>query len=595
MSKEIIKWNLSDFYDSINDPNIDRDLQNLINLASSFKERVKGKLVAPSLTSNQLSAWFKDYESISEKMFYLEVYAELIYLTNTLDNDIKSFHSKIDEFKVKIQENLLFFNLELNKISDDKFKELTKTSELSIYSHALKFNRMKKTHQLSEKEEQIVLMKDITGVNGFIKLYNELKSSFIFDFEVNGEMKKLTEAEVFAFMYQQDKNLRYKALKTILKKYEEYEMIFTHIFNNVFKDWDLETKRKNFSKPISRRNLENEVSDQSVEILGKVTTESYHIVEKYYNLKKNLLNLPELHMSDLYAPVGEIIKKYSYNEVIDLIKDADEKFYPEFKEIIESMVNLEHIDVTPRKGKNRGAFCANGKLKHYPFVFVNFTETIDSLRALAHELGHAFHAYYIQRDQNFINIDVSLVMAEIASVFNEVLIFDYLMNTELSKEEKITLLCDFIESKFATSHRQNAFYQFEKNIHELSESKLPTTEEIKDLFVKEMELMFGNSIVNIREDYAAYCFIISHFLHVPFYVYAYNMSNLLVLSIYQLYLEQKEQFIPKYLKLLSLGSSLSPEEILSTLGINLDDSSFWQKGITYLSDKVNELEDLIKN
>jgi len=258
------------------------------------------------------------------------------------------------------------------------------------------------------------------------------------------------------------------------------------------------------------------------------------------------------------------------------------------------MVLSNHIDVTPRKGKNRGAFCANGKLKHYPFVFVNFTGTIDSLRALSHELGHAFHAYYMQKNQNFINLGISLVVAEIASVFNEILVFDYLMNADLSREEKIALLSNFIESKFSTSHRQNAFYRFEKRIHNLLEKKLPSTEEIKDAFVKEMELMFGNSISNIREDYANYCFVVPHFLQVPFYVYAYNMSNLLVISIYQLYLEQKENFIPKFIKLLTVGSSLTPEEMLSEIGIDLKDSSFWQKGINYLSDKIKELEQLVE-
>ncbi|MFX0177205.1 MAG: M3 family metallopeptidase [Candidatus Hodarchaeota archaeon] len=593
MSNNIIEWDLSDFYKSINDPSIEEDIQDLVNLAESFEKKVKTKLEDISLTSIQLLEWYKEYELISEKLYYLQLYSELIYRTNSLDNEVKSFHSKIDEISVRIQERLLFFNLELNNISDNKFEELRNAPELSAYSHALKFNRLKKAHQLSEKEEQIILMKDITGVNGFIKLYNELKSSFIFDFEVKGETKKLTEAELFAFMYQQDRNLRKTALKIMMTKYEEHEMIFTHIFNNVLKNWDLETKRKKFSKPISRRNLENEINDQSVEVLGRVTSESYHIVEKYYNLKKKLLDLPELHMSDLYSPVFELIERYSYKEAIELIKEADAKFYPELKNIIENMVNLGHIDLTPRKGKNRGAFCANGKLKHYPFVFVNFTETGDSLRSLAHELGHAFHFYYIQREQNFINIGVSLVMAEIASVFNEILIFDHLMSKNLAKEEKISLLSNFIESKFATSHRQNAFYRYEKKIHNLLEKKLPTTEELKDLFVKEMELMFGNSMTNIKEDYAAYCFIISHFLHVPFYVYAYNMSNLLVLSLYQIYLEQKQAFIPKYIKLLSLGSSLSPEEALSTLNIQLDDPSFWEKGISFLSDKIDELERLV--
>jgi len=370
---------------------------------------------------------------------------------------------------------------------------------------------------------------------------------------------------------------------------------FDELIDNILKDWDMECQKKNFSKPISRRNIANEVSDESVEILGKVTTESYHIVERYYNLKKKLLNLPELHMSDMYAPIGKITRKYSYQEALELIKGTVEKFYPEFKDIVEKMIQLNHIDATPRKGKNRGAFCAHGKQKHYGFVFVNYVDTIDSLRALAHELGHAFHAFYIQRDQNFINIDISLVVAEIASVFNEILTFDYLMSTDLSREEKISLLCNFIESKFGTSHRQNAFYRFEKTMHALLEKKLPSVEEIKDAFVNEMELMFGNSMTNIKEEYANYIFIVSHFLQVPFYVYAYNMSNLLVISIYQMYLEEKEKFVPKYLKLLSIGSSLSPEEMLSEIGINLNDPSFWEKGIKYLSDKIDELAVLVEN
>ncbi|UCC19577.1 MAG: M3 family oligoendopeptidase [Promethearchaeota archaeon] len=594
MTQEIIKWNLSDYYSDINDPQIEKDIQNIEKSAELFYQNVKGNLGDPSLTPIKLLEWYKEYEEISEKVFYLDTYSTLLYRINTLDDDVKSFYAKIDEFKVKIQEKLLFFDLELNQISDSKFEELINASDLKNYSHALKFNRIKKPHQLSEKEEQIILMKDITGTNGFLKLYSELKSSFLFDFEVEGEMKKLTEAELFSYMYQENKDLRYRALQTMMSEYKNNEMIFTHILNNILKDWDLECKKKNYSQPISRRNVQNEVSDESVEILGKVTTESYHIVEKYYNLKKKLLNLPELHMSDIYAPVGQITRKYSYQEALELIKGTVAKFYPELKNIVEKLVELGHIDATPRKGKNRGAFCAHGKQKNYGFVFVNYVDTIDSLRALAHELGHAFHAYYIQRDQNFINIDISLVVAEIASVFNEILTFDYLMSTDLSREEKISLLSNFIESKFGTSHRQNAFYRFEKTIHALIEKKLPSTEEIKQAFVNEMELMFGNSITKIKEEYENYVFVVPHFLSVPFYVYAYNMSNLLVISIYQLYLEEKEKFVPKYLKLLSIGSSLSPEEMLSEIGINLDDPSFWEKGIKYLSDKIDELEKLVK-
>jgi len=595
MNDKIIEWDLSDFYNGIDDPKITEDIQEITSSTDEFVGAVKGNLQDPKLKADILLDWYKKYEAISEKLFYLQSYANLIFSTNNLNDEIKAFYSKVEDFAVKIQEKLIFFNLELNLISDDKFNEFLNSDKLENYRNALKNNRLRKPHQLSEKEEQIILMKDITGASGFLKLYNELKSSFTYDFEVDGEIKTLTESELFAFLYQKDEKIRKKALGLIVKKYEEHEMVFTHIFNNMMKDWSLESKKKNFKTPISRRNLENEVSDDVVKVLGDVTSESYEVVERYYNLKKKLLNLPELHMSDLYCPVGEVSKKYSYEEAIEIIKDVNGKFYPEFKEIIQKTHELQHIDVTPRKGKNRGAFCEFGKLKHYGFVFVNFTNTVDSLLTLAHELGHVIQTYYIQRDQNFINLGISLAIAEIASVFNEILIFDHLMETDLSKDEKIALLCVFMENNFATSFRQNAFYNFETRVHDLIDKKLPTTKEIKNIFVEEMTRMFGNSMTKLQEEYANYCFVVSHFLHTPFYVYAYNMSNLLVISLYQLYLEQKESFIPKFVKLLAYGTSITPEEMLQTLDIDLKDPSFWKKGIAYLEEKQSELESLVEN
>jgi len=595
MTEEIIKWDLSDFYKSVTDSNIEKDIQSVLKTAEEFNQKVKGKVNVPTLTPEQLLGWLQEYENISEESAYLHFYAMLSYSTNTLNNEVKTFKSKIEEITVKIQDSILFFPLESNLISDDKYNEIISSPLLEKYCHVLEVNRKEKPHQLSEKEEQIILMKNLTGINAFIKLYSELKSSFIYDFEVDGEHKKLTEAELFANMYHPDKNLRHRALKTIVNKYKENELVFTHIFNNIIKDWDLGSKKKNYRKPISRRNLSNELSDEAVEVLGKVSTNNYQIVENYYNLKKKILGLTNLHISDIYAPVGEITKKYSYPEAIELIKTVNEKFHPEFRNIVERMFQLEHIDVTPRKGKNRGAFCEFGKLKQYPFVLVNFTGDIDSVLTLSHELGHAIQLFYIQRDQNFLNNGISLAVAEIASNFNEMLTLDYLMNTDLTKEEKIALLCIFIENNIATSFRQNAFYNFEVKIHNMIEMKLPTTNEIKQKFVEEMKALFGNSISNLEEDYAEYCFVIPHFLNAPFYVYAYNMSNLLVIALYKLYLEQKEEFVPKFIKLLSLGTSLSPEEMLSTLDINLNDSSFWQKGIDFLASKVEELSTLVKN
>jgi len=593
MSKQILEWDLSNLYKGYDDPKIEEDMKNIEKLAKKFSSEVKGNLIDTSLKPEQLKEWYIALEEIFERMFYLSLFSGLIYSTTSLDDNVKELKAKVEEFSVKIRETVIFFELELNLISDEKYIEFVNSADLSNYRHALEFNRLKKNHQLSEKEEQIIMMKDLTGSGGFTKLYDEIQSGFMYEFEVDGKKKEMTGSELFAFMYHKDKDVRYRALQTFVSKYKENELIFTHIYNNVLKDWDLETKRKNYERPISRRNFDNEISDKIVETLGDVTSDSNSIVERYYNLKKKVIGLDELRMSDIYAPVGEVEKKYTYEEAIELVKEVNEKFLPEFKDIIQKMYEIKHIDVTPRKGKTGGAFCSYGRQIQYPFVFVNFTGDIESVLTLAHELGHALHHYHIQQNQTFTNIGSSLAVAEIASVFNEILTFDYLMKQNLSKDEKIALLCNHIEGNFSTSHRQNAFYQFERRVHELMKTKLPSTQDYKEIYVEEMEKMFGNSVSNIKEDYEIYCFVVSHFIQVPFYVYAYNMANLLVIALYQMYLEEKDEFKPKFVKLLSVGTSLTPEQMLAEIGVDLNDPTFWQKGINYLTNQIDKLEELL--
>lgn len=593
MIKSIIAWDLSDLYKGVDDPRIKDDMKIIERSAQDFRKEVKGKVSSESLTASQLANYFKFYEEIAEANFYLSLFSSLTYSTTSLDDAVKNIHSKIQEFSSNIEEQLIFFELELNEISDKKYEELINSAELENYKHELLYNRKKKEHQLSEKEEQIILMKDITGQEGFIKLYGELESSFTYEFKYEGETKEYTTSELFAYMYNQNKTVRKRALKAIVDKYLENELTFIHIYNNVLKDWQLENKRRRYSEPISRRNLENEVSDNAVKTLGEVTSKSNLIVERYYNLKKKILNQKELRMSDIYAPVGEIHKKYTYEEAIKLVQTADSKFDSSFASIVKEMYMRKHIDVTPRKGKQGGAYCSYGRQKKYPYVFVNFTGDIESVLTLAHELGHAIHHYNIQQKQTMINIGSSLPVAEIASVFNEMIAFDYLIKQDLSKEEKTILLANHIESNFATSHRQNAFYHFEKRLHELMKTKLPTSKDYKDIFVEEMENMFGNSVSHIKDDYASYWSVVSHFIHVPFYVYAYNMSNLLVIALYQMYLEQGKKFVPKFINMLSIGTSLTPVEMLAEMDIDLDEPTFWNKGIDYLKTKIDELEDLL--
>jgi oligoendopeptidase F len=594
MTQEIIKWDLGDFYENINDSQIELDMKTIENEAKDFVFQTKGKLNEPGLDSQKLKNYLESYEKLAEKLAYLSRFARLSYSTNSLDDKVKAFLSKIEEFGTKIQETILFFQLELNTIDESKFKIFIEDKLLSNYHHFLKITRKRKIHQLSEKEEQIILMKDLVGCNGFSKLYAEITSGYTFPFEKDGETKILTSSELIAHMFGENRELRKKAMLMFVDKHREDELVLTHIFNNIIKDFDLETKKRNYQQPIDQFNLRHETKGEVVQALERATTQSYNIVEKYYNVKKKMLNLEELHIYDIYAPIGKISREYSYEEAISLVVSAAEKFDAEFAEIIKDMVNNGHIDVTPRKGKRGGAFCSYGKIKHLPFVFVNFTGNIRSVLTLAHELGHAVHMFYSLKTQTFLNVHSTLPMAEIASVFMEIMTFDYLLKQDFTKEEQITLLGTHLEDNFATSHRQNAFHRFELQIHELMEKQLPTTKDYTEIYTREIQKMFGNSIVDIEKEYTHYCFVVSHFISVPFYVYAYNLSNMMVIAMYQLYIEKgKDYFVGKYKEMLATGSAKTPDEMVAVFGINLEDTTFWQKGTKYLQSKVEELEKLV--
>ncbi len=595
--QSIIKWDLSDFFDSIKDPRIEEKISQIEQKAKLFNNELRGKIKEGNFEPNQLKEWFIRLEDIETDLFYFNVYSYLEFSTNSTDEEVKAFFSKIEEFSSKISEYLIFFGLELNQIDDDKFEKFLNAPELAKYKHFLMTNRKRKDHQLSEKEEQIILMKDLTGNKAFLKLYTEITSRFTFEIEIDGEKKTMTGSQLSSLLQHKDRAVRKRALELIVSKYKQNELVLTHIFNNVIKDFDLEMQKRNYEKPVQMRNLENEVEDEIVDTLEKTTTDSYNkLVERYYLLKQKLLNYTDLHMYDIYCPVGEINKHYTYEEAISIIEKATDKFDPEFRKIVHMMVEQHHIDVTPRKGKEGGAYCHYGKLKQLPFVFVNFAGTTGSVLTLAHELGHAIHFYYILQNQNFINISPTIPMAEVASVFSENMTFDYLLNqSDISKQEKIALLCEYLEGNFATSHRQNAFYRFESRIHELMAKKLPTAEDYVKIFTEEMKRMFGKAIVGIDEEYSHYVYLINHFLHTPFYVYAYNMSNLMVIALYQLYLEKgKEFFIPRYKKLLAAGGSMTPTEMLKEFDIDLKDQSFWKKGLDYLAKKIDEIEELMQ-
>lgn len=593
-SNGLPEWDFSPHYSGIEDSKLNSTLNSAFNQAKEFNTEYKGKIV--TLSDSAIKEMLQKVEKLMEMVYPISMYASLLTSKYSQNTEYSSFQSKIQEKTTKVFNELVFLSLEINELEDEKFKSMLSSSELENYVHYLTDTRKFKEYQLSEKEEQMIITKNQYGRNGFQKLYSELVASWEFDFEVDGEVKKLSGPQLRAMRMNQNPDVRRRAMKTFFSKYEENKLVITSIFNNLYKDYSLENQKRGYPAPITRRNMNNEIDDETVRVLEEATTASYpRLVHRYYKMKKEIIGIDRLELADIYAPLPTVDKKYSWDDAVDLVTKAFADFDEQFKQIFLDMLANKRIDAPPLPGKRGGAFCA-GATPDDPlsWVFLNYQENINDISTLAHEMGHAIHHTLGAEVQTTMNFGISLVTAEVASVFCEMILTDYILNkVELTRDEKISFLSATLESNFATSHRQNMFARFESMAHELSKEKLLSTEEYCDIYQSELEKMFGDA-VEITPEFRWEWSTIPHFVQVFHYVYAYNMSNLLVLALYGLYLERGKEFIPQFKKLLAVRKAKTPEDMMTAIGIDIKDPEFWDRGLNYLEGMVDQLEELLK-
>ncbi len=586
---ENIRWDLSDLFDSPKDHRIQTILKDSVKASKSFRENYSGKIA--SLNASQLRQAYDALVEIYTPVYKVSQYANLLLSADTSDPEVKQLVAKVDEVFSTVSNDLIFFDLELGKIPEEKFEQFKDDDVLGEFRYSFIRTREMAKHQLSEGEERINTLKNITGKTAFKNLYGEFTSSFEYEFDVDGNIRKYTGDEMRALRYHPDANVRRRAMETFFKKYEENKIVFTAIFNSIFKDYNILKNLRGYSSPINVRNTENDLDDNVVEMLIQVTTESNKLVNRYYNLKKKLLGLDKITLADIYAPLPESDKAFTWDESKELVLQAFQSFDDDFHTKAKLMFDNRRIDGPIVKNKRGGAFCSSSTPDLPPYVLLNFTGKVRDVSTMAHELGHAIHSMYSQR-QNIFNFHPILPLAETASVFSEMILTDMLLNTISDDNLKISLISTKLEDIFSTSHRQNMFTRFEITAHDQVEDHLLTAEELCTIYRKELEIMFGDS-VEYSDEYRWEWSSIPHMINVPFYVYAYNFANLLVLSLYQQYLEDGEDFIPRFKEFLSMGSSARPTEIIAIMGQDISDRNFWQKSIIYIESMIDKLEALI--
>ena len=588
MRHKLGKWNLDELVKNPNRAVFDQKLAKIESNAKRFEKNKKS--LNPKVSSGKFLRLLRDIENITEKSSIIGGYASLRYSENTQSDEATSLLTRISKFGSDIENRLLFFDLWWKKQVDEKnARRLIKSA--GQFSEYLRFKRLLAKYSLSEPEERIINTLDVTGVSALVKLYDKITNAYVYVVTVDGKKRTMNREQLTTLVRSKKAKTREAAYKSLFSKYNENKGVTGEIYQNIVLNWrDEGIGMRGFSSPITIRNISNNVDNETTKTLLDVCKKNSKIFQKYFLQKAKLLGMRKLRRYDLYAPRKSKVKEknYAYGKSVKLVLESLAKFSPVLSEYADNVFKKKHVDSIIRSGKTVGAFCSTPSPKITPYVLVNFTGKSRDVFTLAHEIGHAIHSISAS-DKSILVSDASLPLAETASTFSEMLLYDKLSET-VSKQEKKTMLSEKIDDFYATIGRQSFFTLFEIEAHKQIANST-TVDEISKTYLQNLNEQFGNS-VKVSEDFGLEWSCIPHFHHAPFYCYAYAFGNLLALSLFQRYKKEGKGFAPTYIEILSAGGTKKPEKLLRESGIDITKPRFWQDGFDYIQEQVKELSRL---
>jgi len=581
-------WDLSELAKNPKSQAFQKQIQELEKQAKKF-EKIKSNLV-PKMSSKKFMNIIKEVEGISEKMSKIGGYASLSYSSDTQSDEATSLMTKMSKLGSEVSNKILFFDLWWKTQVDEKnAKRLMKDAgELTEY---LLHKRLFAKYALSEPEERIINTLDVTGISALVKLYDKITNAYEYKMKIGNKTKIMTREELTNYVRSTSPKIRETAYKTILTKYTKNKGVIGEIYQNIVLNWrDEGIEIRGYKTPISMRNIGNDVDDKTIESLLAVCRKNSPVFQKFFVQKAKMLKIKKLRRYDVYAPAAANIKEknYTYSKSVKLVFESLGKFSETLEEFARKVFNENHIDSSVRQGKRDGAFCSTISPKITPYVMVNFTGKSRDVFTLAHELGHAVHSQAAQ-DRSILVQEAPLPLAETASTFSELLLYDNLSD-KISDDEKKIILSEKIDDLYATILRQSFFTIFEVDAHKQI-GKGTTVDEISKTYLQNLKEQFGNS-VSLSEDFGIEWSCIPHFYHTPFYCYAYSFGNLLALSLFQRYKKEGRDFVPSYINILATGGAKKPEKLLSEYGFDIRSSKFWQEGFDYVDEQVKALSSL---
>jgi oligoendopeptidase F len=591
-SAEGIAWNLADLYASLDDPRIGRDLDAALGRAREFEAAYRGKIDVPGGPAAELLlAALNELEGLSEQMDRPAVYASLLHAAKTDDPQHGALLTRTREQRTVINKHLIFFDLEWVKVGDDAARRLIDAPALACYHHYLDQKRAWRPHYLSEPEEKVLDEKAVTGRSAWVRLFDETVAAIGFPYSHNGTTESMPVQQILAKLYDADRGVRQAAAGALTKGLQDNARLLTYILNNLVLDHRSDCGLRKFPNPMGPRNLANEIPDGVVEALMTATERHQGVVQRYYRLKGRLLGLEPLYDYDRYAPLFPDLPECDWPTARRTVEQSYEAFSPRAGAIIREFFEKRWIDAELRAGKRGGAFSSSAVPSAHPYILMNYTDRLRDVMTLAHELGHGLHQY-LSRGVGYLQCDTPLTTAETASVFGEMLTFQRLQQLFPEPRTRLAMLCSKIEDAFATVFRQVGLTRFEQALHRArAEQGELTVEQVNGLWLAANRPMHGDA-VRLTDGYGWWWLYIGHFIHAPFYCYAYAFGELLVLALVQMYKQQGSAFVPKYLELLSAGGSEAPHVLLARIGMDVNDPAFWGLGLRRLEDMVGEAERL---
>jgi oligoendopeptidase F len=584
------EWNLADLYPAIDAPEVKRDLDRADAECLAFEQTYKGKLTERARdpqAGRELAVAVKRYEAIEDLLGRLISYASLVYSSDTTDPTKAKFYGDVQERITAASSHLLFFTLELNRIDDATLEAAMAEPALRHYRPWIDDVRKEKPYQLEDRIEQLFHEKSMIGYSAWNRLFDESTASL--RFKVAG--KSLAIEPTLNLLQEPSEATRKAAAQALAVTFKANLRVFTQITNTLAKDKEISDRWRGFADVADSRHLANRVEREVVEALVAAVRAAYpRLSHRYYALKAKWFGRKQLAHWDRNAPLPKVASRtIAWGEAKDTVLSAYGAFSPQMADIAERFFTERWIDAPVRPGKAPGAFAHPTVPSAHPYVLLNYLGRPRDVMTLAHELGHGVHQVLAAKNGPLM-APTPLTLAETASVFGEMLTFQRLLAGTKDRRQRKAMLAAKVEDMINTVVRQIAFYTFERQVHTERRQGELTSERLGEIWLAVQSESLGPAIA-LKPGYETFWAYISHFVHAPFYVYAYAFGDCLVNSLYAVYDKAHEGFAERYLAMLAAGGTKHHSELLKPFGLDARDPTFWQGGLSVIERMIGELEE----